>query len=195
MSRVNHKLKTNNNLKYTSAPAHFLTYQQSYAVLHRQAPTSCVPSIHALTRTISKVTIINKEVNSLQSHLSCMKTSTCFFSVLVPISVFMTLLTAVNYPLLLLLISVLLLLLLHVYYSKKAQRSMGKSHFLFLSLFLHFTYLTHTPLSQQSLSGLTMLLSRHNWGTYPETSSHATCQGTFGHSRLSSLSHNGLILA
>ena len=31
--------------------------------------------------------------------------------------------------------------------------------------------------------------------TYPETSSHATCQGTFGYSRLSSLSHCGLILA
>ena len=30
--------------------------------------------------------------------------------------------------------------------------------------------------------------SRHSAGTYPETSSHATCQGTFGHSRLSSLS-------
>ena len=34
----------------------------------------------------------------------------------------------------------------------------------------------------------------HSGGTYPETSSHAACQGTFGHSRLSSLSHCGLIL-
>ena len=41
---------------------------------------------------------------------------------------------------------------------------------------------THTPLTQRSRSGLTMLLSRHCVGTYPETSSHATCQGTFGHS-------------
>ena len=32
-------------------------------------------------------------------------------------------------------------------------------------------------------------------GTYPETRSHATRQGTFGRSRLSSLSHCGLILA
>ena len=31
-----------------------------------------------------------------------------------------------------------------------------------------------------------MPLSRHSVGTYPETSSHATCQGTFGHSRLDS---------
>ena len=40
-----------------------------------------------------------------------------------------------------------------------------------------------------------MLLSRHSVGTYPETSSHATCQETFGHSRLSSQSHCGLILS
>ena len=46
-----------------------------------------------------------------------------------------------------------------------------------------------------SRSGLTIPLSRHSVGTYSETSSHATCQGTFGHSRLSSLSHYGLILA
>ena len=39
-----------------------------------------------------------------------------------------------------------------------------------------------------------MALSRHSGGTYQETSSHATCQGTYGHSRLSSLSHCGLIL-
>ena len=46
---------------------------------------------------------------------------------------------------------------------------------------------THTPLTQRSQSGLTMLLSRYSVGTYLETSSRATCQGTFGHSRLSSL--------
>ena len=40
-----------------------------------------------------------------------------------------------------------------------------------------------------------MLLSKHSVGTYPETSSHSTGQGIFGHSRLSSLSHCGLILA
>ena len=33
------------------------------------------------------------------------------------------------------------------------------------------------------------------WGLYQETSSHATRQGALGHSRLSSLSHCGLILA
>ena len=54
---------------------------------------------------------------------------------------------------------------------------------------------THTPLTQRSRSGLTVPLSRHSVGTYPETSSHATCQGTFGHGRLSSLSHCDLILA
>ena len=53
----------------------------------------------------------------------------------------------------------------------------------------------HTPLTQQSWIWLTMLLSRHSVGTYPETSLHATCQGVFSHSRLSSLSHYGLILA
>ena len=53
---------------------------------------------------------------------------------------------------------------------------------------------THTPLTQRCRSGLTMLLSRHSVGTYPETSSHATCQGTFCLSHLSSLSHCGLIL-
>ena len=51
---------------------------------------------------------------------------------------------------------------------------------------------THTPLTQRSRSGLTMLLSRHSMETYRETSSHATRQGTLGHS---SLSHCGLILA
>ena len=53
---------------------------------------------------------------------------------------------------------------------------------------------THTPLTQRSQSGLTMPLCRHSVGIYPETSSHATCQGTFGHNRLRSLSHCGLIL-
>ena len=37
--------------------------------------------------------------------------------------------------------------------------------------------------------------ARRSVGTSQETSSHATCQGTLGHSRLSSLSHCGLILA
>ena len=54
---------------------------------------------------------------------------------------------------------------------------------------------TQTPLTQRSRSGLTMPLSTYSVGTYPKTSSHATCQETFGHSRLSSLSHCGLILA
>ena len=54
---------------------------------------------------------------------------------------------------------------------------------------------THTALTQRSLSGLTMLLSRHSVGTYHETSSHAIDRGTLGQSRLSSLSHCGLILA
>ena len=56
---------------------------------------------------------------------------------------------------------------------------------------------THTPLTQQNQSGLMMLLSRHSVGTYPEKSSHATCQGTLGHSFLGCMhvSHCGLILA
>ena len=54
---------------------------------------------------------------------------------------------------------------------------------------------THKPLTQRSRRGLTMPLSKHSVGTYPETSSHATCRGTFGHSRLSSLSRCELILA
>ena len=54
---------------------------------------------------------------------------------------------------------------------------------------------THTPLTHRSRSGLTMPLSRQSVGTYQETSSHATHQGTLGHSHLSSLSHCGLILA
>ena len=54
---------------------------------------------------------------------------------------------------------------------------------------------THTPLTKLSQSGLTMPLSRHSVGTYQETSSRTTCQGTLSHSHLSSLSHCGLILA
>ena len=53
----------------------------------------------------------------------------------------------------------------------------------------------HRSFCQRSRSGLTMPLSKHSVGTYPETSSHATRQGTLGYSRLSSLSHCGLILA
>ena len=53
---------------------------------------------------------------------------------------------------------------------------------------------THTPLTQQSWSGLTMPLSRQSVGTYQETSSHGSRQGTLGHSHLSLLSHCGLIL-
>ena len=36
---------------------------------------------------------------------------------------------------------------------------------------------------------------RHSVGTYQEMSSHITCQGTLGHSCLSSLKNCGLILA
>ena len=54
---------------------------------------------------------------------------------------------------------------------------------------------THTSLTQQSQSGLTMLPSMHSVGTNPKTSSHATCKGTFTHRHLSSMSHCGLILA
>ena len=54
---------------------------------------------------------------------------------------------------------------------------------------------THTPLTQRGRSGLTMPLFRHSVGTYQETNSHATHQGTLGHSRLSLLSHCGLILS
>ena len=53
---------------------------------------------------------------------------------------------------------------------------------------------THTPLTQLSQSELTMPLSRHSVGTYHETSSHASCERTLDHSRLSLLSHCGLIL-
>ena len=54
---------------------------------------------------------------------------------------------------------------------------------------------THTSLTQRSRSGLTMPLYRRSVETYLETISHATCKGTSGHSRLSSLSHCGLIVA
>ena len=54
---------------------------------------------------------------------------------------------------------------------------------------------THIHLTQRSRGVLTMLPSRHSVGTYPETSSHATCQGTIGHRRLYLLSHCGLIRA
>ena len=53
---------------------------------------------------------------------------------------------------------------------------------------------THTPLTQRSPSGLSMPLSRHSVRTYSEMSSHAVCQGPCGHSRLSPISHCGLIL-
>ena len=49
-------------------------------------------------------------------------------------------------------------------------------------------------MTQWSLSGLTMPLSRCSVGIYLEMSSHNTCQGTFSHSHLSSLSNCGLIL-
>ena len=54
---------------------------------------------------------------------------------------------------------------------------------------------TQKSLTQRSQPGLNMLLFRHDVGAYPETSSHASCRETFGHSRLSSLIHYGLILA
>ena len=54
---------------------------------------------------------------------------------------------------------------------------------------------TPAPLTRRSRSGLSMPLSRHSVGTNKETSSHATRQGILSHSRLSSLSHCGLILA
>ena len=40
----------------------------------------------------------------------------------------------------------------------------------------------HIPLTQRSLSGLIMPLSRHSVGTYRETSSQATHRGTLTHS-------------
>ena len=41
---------------------------------------------------------------------------------------------------------------------------------------------TYTPLTQRGRNGLTMPLCRHSVGSYPERSSHATCQGTSGQS-------------
>ena len=52
---------------------------------------------------------------------------------------------------------------------------------------------TRTSMSQWSRNGLNMPLSRHSVGTYPETSTHTTCQ-EFGHSHLSLMSHCGLVL-
>ena len=43
---------------------------------------------------------------------------------------------------------------------------------------------THTPLTHQSQSGLTMPLSRQSVGICQETSSHTTRHGTLGHSCL-----------
>ena len=51
-----------------------------------------------------------------------------------------------------------------------------------------------TPLTQQCRSGLTMQLSRHSVGTYQETSSNRTHQGTCSHRCLNSPSQCGLIL-
>ena len=53
----------------------------------------------------------------------------------------------------------------------------------------------HTSFTQRNRRWLTMPLSRCSVRTYPETSSHATCQGIFRHSCLILLSHCGLILA
>ena len=60
---------------------------------------------------------------------------------------------------------------------------------------LHLNTQTPSPLTNRSRSGLTIPLSRQSVGIYQETSSHATRQGMLGHSRLSLLSHCGLILA
>ena len=53
---------------------------------------------------------------------------------------------------------------------------------------------THTPLTQQSPSRLTIPLFRHSEGTCQKTGSHAIPQGTLGHSRLRLLRHCGPIL-
>ena len=53
----------------------------------------------------------------------------------------------------------------------------------------------HTFLRQRSRSGLTMPLCRHSVGTYQKRAHLHLVLGTLGHSRLSSLSHCGLILA
>ena len=78
-----------------------------------------------------------------------------------------------------------LLLQRHVKYPGHSAKSAGGR--------LHLN--THSPLTQRSQSGMAMLLSRHSEGTYLETSSHVTRQGTLGHSHHSSLSHCWLILA
>ena len=53
---------------------------------------------------------------------------------------------------------------------------------------------THTPLTQQSWSGLTVLF-RHSVGSHQRSKrTHSTHQGTLIHSHFSSLSHCGLIL-
>ena len=39
---------------------------------------------------------------------------------------------------------------------------------------------THTPMTQRSRSGLTVPLSTHSVGNYPETSSHANSSGNTG---------------
>ena len=52
-----------------------------------------------------------------------------------------------------------------------------------------------TPLTQRCRRGLTMPMSSHSLGTYPETSSHATHQGILGHCHRISQSHCGPILA
>ena len=54
---------------------------------------------------------------------------------------------------------------------------------------------THAPLTHRSRSGLITPLFRHRCESLSETSSRATCQEIFGHSRRSPLSHCGLILA
>ena len=53
----------------------------------------------------------------------------------------------------------------------------------------------HTPLTRPNRKGLAMPMCRHSVGTCLGTSSDTTRQVTLGHSRLSSLSHCGLILA
>ena len=69
---------------------------------------------------------------------------------------------------------------------RKRPRSLGQKCRLHVN--------THTSLTQRSRIKLAMPLSGPSVETYPETSSHATWQGTFGPSRLRSLSHCGLIL-
>ena len=78
-----------------------------------------------------------------------------------------------------------LLLQRHVKYPGHSAKSAGGR--------LHLN--THSLLTRRSRNGLTMPLSWQSVGIYQEMSSHATRQGTLGHSHLSSLSHFGLILA